>query len=55
MPRADMARDGASHNSDRPRSSDENVLAHKIEGERGMDRIAERIENRAKLVIDVVG
>ena len=55
MPRADMARDRARHDADRPGPGDQHVLADEIEGERGMDRVAERIEDRAELVVDVVG
>ena len=55
MPGADMARDGASHDADRPGPGDQHVLADEIEGERGVDRVAERIEDRAELVVDVVG
>ena len=43
------------HDADRPGPGDQHVLADEIEGERGMDRVAERIEDRAKFVVDVVG
>ena len=45
----------AGHDADRPGPGDQHVLADEIEGERGMDRVAERIEDRAELVVDVVG
>ena len=38
-----------------PGPGDQHVLADKIEGKHGMDRVAERIEDRAELVVDVVG
>ena len=53
--RPDMARDRPGHDADRPGPGDQHILADEIEGERGMDRIAERIEDRAELVVDVVG
>jgi hypothetical protein len=43
------------HDADRPGAGDQHVLADEVEGERGMDRVAERIEDRAELVVDVVG
>ena len=55
MARADMAGDGAGHDADRPGPGDQHVLADEVEGERGMDGVAERIEDRAELVVDVVG
>ena len=48
-------RDRRRHDADRPGAGDQHVLADEIEGERGMDGVAERIEDRAELVIDVVG
>ncbi len=51
----DMASYRAGHDADRPGAGDEHVLADEIEGERGMDGVAERIEDRAKLVVDVIG
>ena len=55
MVRADVARDRPGHDADRPGAGDQHVLSHQVESERGMDRIAERIEDRAELVVDVVG
>ena len=55
MARADVARDRPGHDPDRPGPGDQHVLSHQVESERGMDRIAERIEDRAELVVDVVG
>ena len=55
MPRSDMARDSAGHDADRPSPGDQHVLADKIKGKRGMDGVAERIEDRAELVVDIVG
>ncbi len=55
MPGANVARDRAGHDADRPGPGDQHVLAHEIESERRMNRIAERIEDRAELVIDFVG
>ena len=37
-----------------PGPGDQHILAHEVEGERGMDRVAERIEDRAELIVDVV-
>ena len=55
MARADMARDRGGHDADRPGAGDQHVLADKIEGERGVDGVAERIEDRADLVVDASG
>ena len=55
MPRADMASDCAGHDADRAGPGDQHILAHEVEGERGMDRVAERIEDRAEFIVDVVG
>ena len=52
MARADMARHRRRHDADRPRAGDQHVLAHQIEAERGMHRVAQGIEDRADLVID---
>ena len=53
--RADMAGDGGGHDADRPGAGDQHVLADEIEGERGVHGVAERIEDRAELVVDRVG
>ena len=45
----------ARHDADRPGAGDQHVLADEIEGERGMHGVAERIEDGAELVVDVVG
>ena len=55
MAGADVARDRASHDADRSGAGDQHVLADEIERERGVDRVAERIEDRAELVVDIVG
>ncbi len=55
MARPDVARDRARHDADRPGAGDQHVLADEIESERGVDGVAERIEDRAELVVDVVG
>ena len=45
----------ARHDADRPGAGDQHVLADEVEGERGVDGIAERIEDGADLVVDPVG
>ena len=55
MARADVARDRRRHDADRPGAGDQHVLADEIERQRGVDGVAERIEDRAELVVDVVG
>ena len=54
MPGADVAGDGAGHNADRAGAGDQHVFADEIEGERGVDRVAEGIEDRAEFIVDVV-
>ena len=51
---ADEARDGGRHDPDRPGAGDEHVLAHQVEGERGVRGIAEGIEDRGDLVADAI-
>ena len=53
--RADMAGDRRGHDADRPRAGDQHVLADEVEGQRGVDGVAERVEDRADLVVDLVG
>ena len=55
LARADALRDQRAHDADRPGAGDQHVLADEIEGQRGVDRIAERIEDRGDLVGHVVG
>ena len=50
-PGAHMAGDGHRHDADGPGAGDEHVLADQIEGQRGVDGVAERIEDGG----DVVG
>ena len=47
-----MARDGRGHQPDRAGADDEHVLAEDREGERGVDRVAERVEDRGDLLVD---
>ena len=53
--RADMAADRDRHQADRPGAGDQHVLADEVEGQRGMDGVAERIEDRGDLVGDGIG
>ena len=55
MARADMAGDGGGHDADGAGAGDQHILAHQVEGERGVDGVAEGIEDRADLVVDRVG
>ncbi len=43
---------GGSHDSDRPRAGDQDILAQHRERQRGMDGVAEGIENRGDIQID---
>ena len=52
---ADMAADRRRHDADRPGAGDQHVLADEIEGERRVHGVAERIEDGADLVVDLVG
>ena len=54
MPRPHMPRHRRRHDPDRPRPGDQHVLAHQIEPQRRVHRIAQRIENRPDLVIDLI-
>src|SRR5205807_284129 len=54
MPRADETSNGGRHDADWPGACDEYVLAHHAEGEGGVSRIAEWIENRCHIVADGV-
>src|ERR1035437_7386425 len=49
-----MTRDRRSHDADRTRTCDQNVLAKHLEGKSCMDRISERIEDSRDLEIDVI-
>ena len=53
--RADVRGDRRRHDADRPGAGDQHVLADQVEGQRGVHRVAERIEDRGDLVGDVVG
>ena len=55
MPRADMAGDGGCHDADGAGVGDQHVLPHQIEGQRGVNRIAERVEDCADLIVDLIG
>ena len=55
MAGAGMAGHGGGHDADRPGAGDQHILADEVEGQRRVDRIAERIEDGAHLVVDVVG
>ena len=50
--RAGVAGDGGRHQPDRARAGDQHVLAQDREGERGVDRVAERVEDRRDLLVD---
>ena len=52
---APMWRATAPHDADRPRAGDQHVLADEVERERGVNRIAQRIADRAELVVDLLG
>ncbi len=49
---ARVARDGRGHQPDRAGAADQHVLAEDREGERGVDRVAERVEDRGDLLVD---
>ncbi len=51
--RANMTADTRRHDPDGTGAGDEHVLADQIEGERGVNRIAEWVEDGADLVIDL--
>ena len=55
MARADLLGDGAGHDADRPGSGDQDVFSHQIEGQGGMGRVAEGIEDRRDVVGQTVG
>ena len=50
--RAGMAGHGRRHEPDRARPGDQDVLAQGRERERGVDRVAERVEDRRDLLVD---
>ena len=52
VPGADEARDGGGHDADGTGAGDEHVLADDTERERGVSRVAERIEDGARVVVD---
>ena len=47
-----MADDSGGHEPDRPGAADEDVLAEGREGERRVDGVAERVEDRGHLGVD---
>jgi hypothetical protein len=55
LARADGLGDQRAHDADRPGAGHQHVLADQVEGQRGVDGIAERIEDRGDLVGHVVG
>ena len=55
VPRPDVPRHGGRHDADRPGAGDQHVLADEIERQGRMHRIAERIQDGAELVVDVIG
>ena len=52
--RAPMRAPAAGHDANWSGPGDGHALAHEIEDEGGVDRVAERIEELAELVLDVV-
>src|SRR5690606_29012625 len=53
VPCAGVFRDRCGHYADRPGARDQNVFAENLEGKRGMHRVAERIEYRGDIRVDV--
>ncbi len=54
-PGADVARDGSRHDPDRPRPGDQDVFADQVERKGSVGGVAERVEDGADLIVDVVG
>ena len=54
MARADALGDGHGHDADGAGAGDQHVLAHHVEGERGVRGVAERIEDAGDVVGDRV-
>ncbi len=54
MARPDKARNARGHDADGACAGDEHVLTHKIEGQRRMGSIAERVQDRGQLIADRV-
>ena len=52
VPRAGVAHDGDRHAADRAGAGDQHVLAEHGERERGVHRVAERIEDRRDVLVD---
>ena len=52
---ADMADDRGRHRADRAGAGDQHVLADHVQLQRGVDGVAERIEDRGDVEIDAVG
>ncbi len=50
-----MAAHGSGHDADGARTRDEHILAHEIEGKRGVNGVAQGIENGADLIVDFGG
>ena len=53
MPGAGVANDRAGHDADRPGASDEHVLAQDWERERGVDGVAEWVEDGGHVAVDL--
>ena len=54
MARADVPRNRGGHDADRAGAGDQHVFADQVERQRGVRRVAERIEDRREVVRDVV-
>ena len=54
MAGAGVADDRGGHEADRPRAGDQHVLAEHGEGERRVDRVPERVEDRGDVLVDAV-
>ena len=55
MPGSGEASHPGRHLTDRPSPGDQHVFADEVERQRGVHRVAERIENRGGVVVDLVG
>ena len=55
MPGADMPGHCGGHDADRAGAGDQHILAHEVERQRGVHGVAERIEDGAEFVVDIVG
>ena len=52
---ADVAGYGRRHDADRPGAGDQDVFADQVERKGGVGGVAERVEDGADLIVDVVG